>query len=216
MDPPPSARFLCGTQGTFPVVPCRDHPRRGTDGGRIAVSRQEQTVDANEGAADVAVLLADPDDPFAPPEAEPGATKRGRAADATPRKRRVVPPGKQRETRFNVRLLPAERARMTSAAAKAGFRNASSWARTSLLAACEKEPVAVASEAALVEVARLRRDLNSGVGSNFNQVTTHANAMAKGGQSADGEALLRSVEEARAALNLLRADLAVALAPRGR
>lgn len=180
------------------------------------MSRQEQTVDAYDGATDAALLFADPDDPFAPPDAEPDASGRGRRADTNPRKRQVVSPGKQRETRFNVRLMPAERTAMTSAARRSGFRNASEWARTSLLAACEKEPVAVASEATLTEVARLRRDMNSGVGANLNQVVAHANAMLKGGQAADGDALLRSVEEAREALAALLTDLRRVLRPAGR
>ena len=162
-----------------------------------------------------ALTSHDMDDPFAPPEAEPTAG-RERGVSLARRKRRVVPHGKQREAGFNVRLLTAERARMTSAAAKAGFRNASSWARTSLLAACENEPLPVASEAALAEVARLRRDLNSGVGANLNQALTHANALAKRGQSADGEALLRSVEETHEALAVVLEELRRVLHPAGR
>lgn len=162
-----------------------------------------------------ALTSLDMDDPFAPPEAEPTAG-RERGAGITRRKRRVLPHGKQREARFNVRLLPAERAAMTSAARRAGFRNASAWARTSLLAACEQGPVVMVSEAALAEVARLRRDLNSGVGSNLNQALTHANALAKRGQSAEGDSLLVAVEEAREALAVVLGELRRLLRPAGR
>ena len=69
---------------------------------------------------------------------------------------------------------------------------------------------------ALAEVARLRRDLNSGIGANLNQAMLHANALAKGGEQPDGDTLLHEVRQAREAVECLRADLQRLLRPAGR
>lgn len=65
-------------------------------------------------------------------------------------------------------------------------------------------------------VERLRRDLNSGVGSNLNHALAHANAAVRGGGAVDGDALLAAVTASGAALEALRADLQRLLGPQGR
>ena len=65
-------------------------------------------------------------------------------------------------------------------------------------------------------VERLRRDLNSGVGSNLNQALAHANAAARAGGAMDEDALLAAVASARAAMEALHADLQRLLGPGGR
>ena len=113
-------------------------------------------------------------------------------------------------------MLPSERLRLTGAARRAGYLDVSSWCRGTLLAACEGERLPVLNAEALAEVARMRRDLNAGIGSNLNQVTAHANGLAQGGQSPDVLTLFAAVEAARLAVEAVRADLAKLLGPHGR
>ena len=65
-------------------------------------------------------------------------------------------------------------------------------------------------------VERLRRDLNSGVGSNLNQALLHANRAAREGVAPDEHALLEAVKGARAVLNAVREELGRLLGPGGR
>ena len=106
--------------------------------------------------------------------------------------------------------------RLAAGAHAAGYRDVSAWCRGTLLAACGGEAPPVLDEAASRELERLRRDLNSGVGSNLNQALAHANARARAGQAADADGLLAAVAAAQTALEALRSDLARVLAPHGR
>lgn len=156
------------------------------------------------------------DDPFALPElVSDDAPGDGPAVPA--RRRRARAPGRAfRSEWVHVRVLPSEKARMAAAARRAGYPDLSAWSRGLLMAACDGQGQPMLDEGALAEVARLRRDLGSGVGSNLNQALQHANARAKGGQAVDGDALLAAVSAARAALELLHADLRRLLRPAGR
>lgn len=178
--------------------------------------RREQTVDDSAGRADRTSVALNADDPFAPPSEPTTAALRAAPARRVAKRKPRATGHPVRDVFMGIRMLPSERARVNAAAAASGLRDASRWARTSLLAACEREPLPMASEAALAEVARLRRDLNSGVGSNLNQALAHANALAKGGQSADGEALRTAVAEAREALTAVLGELRRVLRPAGR
>lgn len=152
------------------------------------------------------------DDPFALPGNEPGD---GSAVPA--RRRRTRAPGRAfRSEWVHVRVLPSEKARMAAAARRAGYPDLSAWSRGLLMAACDGQALPVLDEGALAEVARLRRDLSSGVGANLNQVVAHANARAKGGHAVDGDALLAAVSAAREAVEALHADLRRLLRPAGR
>lgn len=152
------------------------------------------------------------DDPFALPGDEPGDVP----AVPTPRRRARAPGRAFRSEWVHVRVLPSEKARMAAAARRAGYPDLSAWSRGLLMAACDDQALPVLDEGALAEVARLRRDLGSGVGSNLNQALQHANARAKGGMPADGDALLAAVSAAREAVGSLHADLRRLLRPAGR
>lgn len=117
---------------------------------------------------------------------------------------------------MGIRLHPQERAAIRAAARRARRDDASAWAREVLLAVAAREDIAHVSEEAVEELLRLRRDLNSGVGSNLNQALVYANREAKMGRSPDRRALLEAVEAARAALEALRVDLERVIHPRGR
>ncbi len=114
------------------------------------------------------------------------------------------------------RVLPSEKARLNAAAHRAGYPDLSSWSRGTLLAACDGESLVRWDETARDEVARLRRDLGSGVGANLNQALAHANAAAKGGQSIDLIELVATIQAATLALDALRGDLDGVLRPGGR
>lgn len=163
------------------------------------------TVPATLHAAPADGLL---DDPFAPPLTLAPA-RRG--------------PGRPRSTGrawrsayVTIRVLPSEKVRLLAAARRAGHDDTSAWARGLLMAACDGEAPPAMDVQALAEVARLRRDLNSGVGANLNQAMLHANASAKGGEQPDEGALLDQVLRAREAVDGLRADLQRLLRPAGR
>jgi hypothetical protein len=66
------------------------------------------------------------------------------------------------------------------------------------------------------EVARLRRDINSGIGANLNQVVQHANAMAKAGQLPNAEHLLEAVRAADEKMEAVLGRLELILSPSGR
>ncbi len=136
-----------------------------------------------------------------------------------PRRTRQPRPRTTRASRtvhLGVRVLPSERVRLAAGAQAAGYRDVSAWCRGTLLAACAGEAPPVLDEAAARELERLRRDLNSGVGSNLNQAVAHANASAKGGHAVDEDVLLTAVVQAQATLEALRGDLGRLLGPHGR
>lgn len=156
------------------------------------------------------------DDPFALPELAPGDVP-GDGPAVPARRRRARAPGRAfRSEWVHVRVLPSEKARMAAASGRAGYPDLSAWSRGLLMSACDGQAPPVLDEGALAEVARLRRDLGSGVGANLNQVVAHANARAKGGMPADGDALLAAVSAAREAVESLHADLRRLLRPAGR
>lgn len=136
----------------------------------------------------------------------------------------VTRPGTQRGKRITVgktavlgiRMFPSERRAVNAAARRAGRRETSAWARETLLAAAAGEEVPCVDEAAHEELLRLRRDLNSGIGSNLNQAMHWANREAKMGRAPDRRVLLERVMEVEAGLEALRHDLARVIAPRGR
>lgn len=150
-----------------------------------------------------ATPMPDPLDPFALPP--PPRSHRPRAVRHA-----------QRTTWLHLRLLPSERIRLVAGARGAGYPDTSSWARGTLLAACGEETLPALDGEASKAVERLRRDLNSGVGSNLNQALAHANAAVRGGGAADEDALLAAVVAARAAVEALRADIQRLLGPQGR
>lgn len=115
-----------------------------------------------------------------------------------------------------VRTLPSEKIRLRAAAKKAGYRDTSSWARGILLSATTGEDAPRLDDAAAAEIARLRRDLNSGIGANLNQALTHANTNARMGVAIDEAGLSDAVNAARHAVEMLRKDLQQALKPNGR
>lgn len=117
---------------------------------------------------------------------------------------------------LGIRMAPGERKSVNAAARRAGGREASAWAREVILAAAAEEELPSLDAEAHEELLRLRRDLNSGVGSNLNQVVLIANRAGKEGRSPNEDALIRALEATRAALEGLRADLARAISPRGR
>lgn len=147
----------------------------------------------------------DPLDPFTLPVTPPPRHRRPRAVRHA-----------QRTAWLHLRLLPSERTRLTAAARRAGRTDTSSWARGTLLAACDGEDTPMLDAEASKAVERLRRDLNSGVGSNLNQALAHANAAARAGGAMDEDALLAAVASARAAMEALHADLQRLLGPQGR
>ncbi|MBX9660241.1 MAG: hypothetical protein K2X00_16895 [Nitrospiraceae bacterium] len=115
-----------------------------------------------------------------------------------------------------VRTLPSEKVRLRAAAKRAGYRDVSSWARGVLLAAAAGEHAPRLDDAAATEIARLRRDLNSGLGANLNQAMTHANTNARAGITIDEAGLSDAVNAAQHAVEMLRADLQAILKPHGR
>jgi hypothetical protein len=92
----------------------------------------------------------------------------------------------------------------------------SAWAREVLLAHAAREDIPHVGDEALEELLRLRRDLNSGVGNNLNQLVACAHREAKVGRAPDRRALLDAVREAQVAVEGLRRDLERVLHPRGR
>lgn len=152
----------------------------------------------------------DPLDPFGLPEPEAAARSRQQRPPRARRSRAV------RAVHLGIRVLASERSRLAAAAKRAGYRDTSSWCRGTLIAACNEEGPPLLDEALLTEVARLRRDLNSGPGANLNQALLHANARAKGGLAVDGDALAAAVAAAQAALEALRIDMGRLLGPQGR
>ncbi len=146
-------------------------------------------------------------DPFALPDGKP-ATKRDRGGR---------PPSVRafRSGFVRFRVLPSEKIRLTAASRRAGYPDLSSWSRGLLLSAAEGESTPRLSDEVLAEIARLRRDIGSGVGSNLNQAMAHANAAAKAGQAVDAEALSKAVRDAHTALDGLRGELTALLRPRG-
>lgn len=171
--------------------------------------------DGNEVVDDWTVASGDDLDPLdptsLPPLSEPTARPPRRTRQPRPRSTRA-----SRTVHLGVRVLPSERVRLTAGAHAAGYRDISAWCRGTLLAACSGEDLPMLDMAALAEVARLRRDLNSGPGSNLNQAMLHANALARAGQAPDQEVLLAAVMAAQATLEVLRGDLNRLLAPHGR
>ena len=154
----------------------------------------------------------DPLDPTAlPPLPETTTRPPRRTRQPRPRTTRA-----SRTVHLGVRVLPSERVRLAAGAKAAGYRDVSAWCRGTLLAACDRESLPVLDDAAARELERLRRDLNSGVGSNLNQGLAHANALVRAGQAVDEDGLLAAVVAAQAALEALRGDLARVLAPQGR
>ena len=115
-----------------------------------------------------------------------------------------------------VRTLPSEKIRLRAAARRAGYRDVSSWARGLLLAAATGDAMPRIDIDALAEIARLRRDLNSGIGANLNQAMLHANACSKAGMAVDDAGLTSVVAATKSALEALRTDLQQALKPHGR
>ena len=148
------------------------------------------------------------DDPFAPPPCPAPAGRR----PGRPRSMGQA----WRSAYVTIRVMPSEKVRLLAAARRAGHDDTSTWARGLLMAACDGEAPAAMDVQALAEVARLRRDLNSGIGANLNQAMLHANALAKGGEQPDGDTLLHEVRQAREAVEALHADLQRLLRPAGR
>jgi hypothetical protein len=85
-----------------------------------------------------------------------------------------------------------------------------------LLAHAAREDIPHLGEECLEELLRLRRDLNSGVGNNLNQLVAYAHREAKMGRAPDRARLLEAVEAAQVAVEGLRNDLERVLHPRGR
>lgn len=122
-----------------------------------------------------------------------------------------------RETvHLGIRMLPSERRAVGAAARRAKAGGASSWAREVLLAAATGQDLQSLDADAVGELLRLRRDLNSGVANNLNQITRAMNEARKLGKSSDADALVAALAEARAALDQVRTDLNRLIAPRGR
>lgn len=159
-----------------------------------------------------AVTELDPLDPTAlPPLTGPTTRPPRRTRQPRPRTTRA-----SRTVHLGVRVLPSERVRLAAGAHAAGYRDVSAWARGTLLATCDGNGPPVLDEAAARELERLRRDLNSGVGSNLNQALAHANVRAKAGKLVNLDALFAAVAAAQAAMEALREDLERRLAPHGR
>lgn len=146
------------------------------------------------------------DDPFAPPPSSP------RRLPGRPRSIGRA----YRSAYVTLRVMPSEKIRLLAASRRAGYEDTSPWARGLLLAACDGESLPVINEDVLAEVARLRRDLNSGIGSNLNQAMLHANALAKSGGKLDLSQLESQITAAREAVDALRVDLQKLLRPLGR
>lgn len=165
-------------------------------------------------SATLTLALTDlaPLDPTAlPPLPEPTTRPPRRTRQPRPRITRA-----SRTVHLGVRVLPSERVRLAAEAKAAGYRDVSAWCRGTLLAACGGEAPPVLDETASRDLERLRRDLNSGVGSNLNQALAHANVHAKAGRLVNLDVLLAAVAAAQVALEALRGDLGKVLGPRGR
>jgi hypothetical protein len=124
--------------------------------------------------------------------------------------------GEPRSRPLGIRLHPRERSALIAAARHARRDDVSAWAREVLLAVAAREDIPCVSDEALEELLRLRRDLNSGVGNNLNQLVAYAHREAKVGRAPDRARLLEAVLAAQSAVNSLRADLERVLHPRGR
>lgn len=150
-------------------------------------------------------IHTDDNDPFLP-------------SPPTPRRGPGRPPSTRscRSRHLALRLLPSEKLRLTAAAKRAGYDDTSSWARGVLLAECAGETLPVIDHGVLAEVARLRRDLNSGIGANLNQALLHANRAAKGLDEPDETELVREVRFAQDALATMKVELQRLLKPAGR
>jgi hypothetical protein len=144
----------------------------------------------------------------APTPKVPRTKRKKRAARSTD--------GEPRSAPLGIRLHPRERSALVAAARRARRDDVSAWAREVLLAHAAKEDIPHVGEEALEELLRLRRDLNSGVGNNLNQLVTYAHREAKMGRAPDRHALLEAVQAAQAAVETLRQDLERVLHPRGR
>lgn len=146
-----------------------------------------------------------PDDPVA---AIPAPVKEGKAARPRDNARAI------RTAQAVVRMLPSEMRSARAAAKRAKHPSLSSFVRALVLAG--DAPVPVLDDEAAREVARLRRDINSGIGANLNQVTRHANELAKAGRLPDAQALLEAVRLAEERMEAVQARMDAVLAPRGR
>lgn len=136
----------------------------------------------------------------------------------TKRKKRAArsAEGEPRSKPIGIRLHSRERAALIAAARRARRDDVSAWCREVLLAHAAREYIPHVGDEALEELLRLRRDLNSGVGNNLNQLVTYAHREAKMGRAPDRRALLDAVQAAQAAVEGLRQDLERVLHPRGR
>lgn len=114
-----------------------------------------------------------------------------------------------------VRMLPSEMRSARAAAKRAKHPSLSSFVRALVLAG-EDAPLPVLDDNTAREVARLRRDINSGIGANLNQVVHHANAMAKAGQLPNAEHLLEAVRAADEKMEAVLGRLELILSPSGR
>jgi thioredoxin-like negative regulator of GroEL len=101
-----------------------------------------------------------------------------------------------------------------AAAKRAKHPSLSSFVRALVL--CDGTQLPGLDESTAREVSRLRRDINSGIGANLNQVAHHANAMAKAGRLADAERLLEAVRAAEEKMEAILVKLALILSPQGR
>lgn len=150
-------------------------------------------------------------EPWELPDVVTGTSQDGPVRSATPRNNgRAV-----RTAQAVVRMLPSEMRSARAAAKRAKHPSLSSFVRALLLAG-EDAPLPVLDESTAREVARLRRDINSGIGANLNQVVHHANAMAKAGQLPNAEHLLEAVRAAEAGMEAVLGRLELILSPRGR
>lgn len=140
---------------------------------------------------------------------EPSKAKRKKRASRTS-------DGEPRSKPIGIRLHPRERSALLAAARRARRDDVSAWCREVLLAHAAREDIPHVGEECLEELLRLRRDLNSGVGNNLNQVVSWAHREAKMGRAPDRTRLLDAVQAAQAAVEELRRDLARVLHPRGR
>ena len=156
-------------------------------------------------ADDLALL-----DPFElPPREEEPRTVPGR-------RRRHATRAMAKTAVLGIRMAPGERRAVNAAARRAGRAGASAWAREVILAAAADEEVSSLDGEAVAALDRLRRDLNSGVGSNLNQAMRFVNESRRGGGPADEDRLSTAVEEALSALRAVDGRLAALVAPRGR
>lgn len=148
------------------------------------------------------------------PIPNPGAPHRSKVKRKKRAPRAVE--GEPRSRPLGIRLHPRERSALVAAARRARRDDVSAWAREVLLAVAAKENIPYLGDECLEELLRLRRDLNSGVGNNLNQVMRWAHREAKMGRAPDRTRLLEAVQAACAAVEALRAELGRILHPRGR